>query len=317
MITITLPPRYLTVQDQGRKHSRSTGVPRGGAMDSFALAATNLLVGNTETAAALEWALGGGALRFEADCVFALGGATAVATLAGESIVPFTTLHARAGDELAIERISGGRFLYIAFRGGIDVPLVLHSRSTYLPGRFGGCEGRLLRKGETLALNPAASVAPSQRFRPPETLIPKYGNVAVRITRGPQASAFDENEWATLLKGEYKISTSSDRTGYRLDGPSLTNAVPTLASEASCQGAIQIPGNGKPIALMADAPTVGGYPKIAVVAEADLPLLAQRSPGEDVRFELVTIEESQRALKQRASDLQTIGELATAAAGRR
>ena len=122
---------------------------------------------------------------------------------------------------------------------------------------------------------------------------------------------FDESALRTLTESEYRVTAASDRTGYKLEGPALANPVGTLPSEAGCPGSIQIPGDGLPIALMADAPTVGGYPKIAVVAEADLPLIAQRSPGEPIRFELITIEQSQRLLKRRASDLHTISQLAS------
>lgn len=314
MITITRAPPYLTVQDSGRTRSRSAGVPRGGAMDSFALGATNALVGNALSAAVLEWALGGGTLRFDTECVFALGGATAVATLSGSAVPPLTTTRARAGDELAVEGIASGRFLYLGFAGGIDVPVVLHSRSTYLPGRFGGYEGRLVRSGDSIRLGPRNAAAPGAGFHFPAELIPDYRRGGVRITRGPQADLFGDAPWGTLVETEFLIASASDRTGYRLDGPALTKSAPTLPSEAGCQGAIQVPGDGKPITLMADAPTVGGYPKMAIVSEADLPILAQRSPGEGVRFELVAIEQSQRALRRRVSDLHTLRQLAGALA---
>jgi urea carboxylase len=132
----------------------------------------------------------------------------------------------------------------------------------------------------------------------------------VHVTCGTHSDLFDDAAWHTFADSEYKVSAASDRTGYRLEGPALRNPVGTLPSEASCPGSIQVPGDGLPIALMADAPTVGGYPKIAVVSGADLPILAQRSPGETIRFELVTIEQSQRAQRRRASDLHTISQLA-------
>jgi antagonist of KipI len=283
-------------------------------MDVFALQALNAIVGNALDSAALEWALGGGTLRFQSDCVFAIGGARARATLAGQTMASFTTSHARAGDELTVEQLTAGRFLYIAFNGGIDVPRILGSRSTYLPGRFGGLNGRMVAHGDTLALEPHARSTPSEGFTCPPELLPRYESAAVRITRGPHADLFDEAAWQTLTEAEFTVSTASDRTGYKLKGKALRHATGSLPSDASCQGAIQIPGDGTPIVLMADAPTVGGYPKIAVVTEADLPILAQRSPGEAVRFQLVTIEQSQRALKRRASDLYTIGATGAASA---
>lgn len=291
-------------------HSRAQGVPQGGAIDSFALRATNALAGNETNAAAFEWALGGGAVRFEQRAVFALGGATARATLAGRAVAPFTTTHARDGDELAIDQISTGRFLYVAISGGIDVPVILGSRSTYLPARFGGYQGRILKRDDTIAIGAPPTRAPADGFHCAAELLPPYGAGVAHITRGTHTDLFDEGAWRTLLESEYRVSAASDRTGYKLEGAALSNKAGTLPSEAGCPGAIQVPGDGFPIALMADAPTVGGYPKIAVVAEADLPIIAQRSPGETIRFELITIEQSQRALRRRASDLHTISQLA-------
>src|SRR5450756_2865050 len=302
MITITRAPPYLTVQNGGRKHSRSFGVPRGGAMDLFAIRAINAIVGNSLDAAALEWALGGGAVRFDRDCLFAIGGATARATLSGKIVAPCTTTHAQAGEEFTVEQITSGRFLYLACDGGIDVPVLLGSRSTYLPGRFGGYEGRMLRSGDSVALGAPPATHPAEGFRSAADPTPRYDSEIVHVTAGTQEDLFDESAWRTLTESDYRISTASDRTGYKLEGPTLGNSLGMLPSEAGCPGAIQVPGDGLPIVLMADAPTVGGYPKIAVVSEADLPILAQRRPGESIRFQLITIEQSQRALKRRMSD---------------
>jgi len=311
VIVITHAPPYLTVQDGGRKHSRSSGVPQSGAMDGFALCATNAMVGNSVAAAAFEWALGGGTLRFESECVFAIGGATARASLSGRSVAPCTTTYARAGNELSVEQITAGRFLYLAFNGGIEVPLLLGSRSTYLPGRFGGYQGRTLKNGDAVLLGEREGEPPAEGFHCPADLLPRYDSGIVHATRGTQEELFDESAWLTLTESEYRVSTASDRTGYRLEGPALRNRLGALPSESSCSGAIQITGDGLPIVLMSDAPTVGGYPKIAVVSEADLPILAQRRPGEGIRFVLTSIEQSQRALRRRVSDLHTIGQLAS------
>jgi antagonist of KipI len=283
-------------------------------MDMFALQALNAIVGNALDSPALEWALGGGTLRFRGDCVLAIGGAHARATLGGRTTASFTTCYARAGDELAVEQLTSGRFLYIAFSGGIDVPGILGSGSTYLPGHFGGCNGRMIVRNDTLQLGHRPTSVPSDGFTCPPELLPRYESAAVRITRGPHADLFDEVAWSTLTETEFTVSTASDRAGYKLKGKRVSDAERNLPSDPSCQGAIQIPGDGTPIVLMADAPTVGGYPKIAVVAEADLPILAQRSPGERIRFQLVTIEQSQRALRRRSSDLYTIGATGAASA---
>lgn len=285
-------------------------MPQGGAIDPFALRAANALAGNPVDAAGLEWALGGGSITFEQDTVIALGGAKAHAELSGKTAAPWTTIYAQSGDELTIDQISGGRFLYLAVSGGIDVPVILGSRSTYLPGRFGGYMGRTLKRGDSLPFGGQSNQPPAKGFHSPAELLPRYETGVVHVLRGTHADLFSESAWRTLTAGEYRVSPASDRTGYKLEGAALPNAAGTLPSEASCPGSIQIPGDGFPIALMADAPTVGGYPKIAVVASADLAILAQRSPGDTIRFELITIEQSQRALRRREADLQTISQLA-------
>jgi allophanate hydrolase subunit 2 len=173
----------------------------------------------------------------------------------------------------------------------------------------------MIAHDNSLPLGQRPASTPAEGFTCAPELLPRYESSAVRITRGTHADLFDETVWQTLLETEFTVSAASDRTGYRLQEKVLDGAAANLPSDASCQGAIQIPGDGAPIVLMADAPTVGGYPKIAVVAEADLPILAQRSPGEIVRFQLVTIEQSQRALRRSASDLQTIRATGAASAG--
>jgi antagonist of KipI len=314
MITITHAPPYLTVQDAGRRHSRAFGVPRGGAMDLFALEALNAIVGNAPDAAALEWALSGGSLKFEDDSVFAIGGARARATLAGRDVPPFTTVYAAAGSELEIEQITDGRFLYIACAGAVDVPAVLGSRSTYLPGHFGGFQGRTLGRGDSLPLGHWPSTIPAAGFTCPAELLPAYTSSVVRVTAGSHADLFDDAAWRAFTETDFVLSHASDRTGYKLHGQAVGHGLGSLPSDPGCQGAIQIPSEGTPIVLMADAPTVGGYPKIAVVSKTDMPILAQRSPGASVRFELITIEQSQRALKRRASDQKTIRSLGAASA---
>lgn len=314
MITITQAPPYLTVQDAGRRHSRAFGVPRGGAMDLFALEALNSIVGNAPDAAALEWALSGGSLKFGVDSVFAIGGARARAVLGGSDVPPFTTMYAAAGTELEIEQITAGRFLYIACAGGVDVPAVLGSRSTYLPGHFGGFQGRTIAHGDALPLGKRSPTIPAAGFSCPAEFLPAYTSSVVRVAAGTHADQFDDSAWRAFTETDFVVSHASDRTGYKLHGQPVSHGLGSLPSDPGCQGAIQIPSEGTPIVLMADAPTVGGYPKIAVVSKTDMPILAQRSPGASVRFELITIEQSQRALKRRASDQKTIRSLGAASA---
>lgn len=311
MITVTKAPPYLTIQDCGRKRSRSFGVPPGGAMDAFALQAANAILGNELDAAALEWALGGGTIRFERDCGCAIAGASVHATVGGRSIAPCTSTIARAGEELTVGQIDSGRFLYVAVSGGIAVPPLLGSRSTYLPGKFGGLEGRNLKTGDVVEVTEAA--LPFAPVHCSAELIPRYDAGIVHVTPGPQENLFDDDGWRILCESEYRLANASDRTGYRLEGPALPKVPAALPSEPGCPGAIQIPGDGLPIVLMADAPTIGGYPKIAVVTESDLAILAQRRPGDRIRFERASHDQSRRALRRRHADLHAIRQLALSA----
>ena len=307
MISVTKAPPYLTIQDAGRSNFRAAGVPRGGAMDSFAMSAANLMVGNDARAAVLEWALAGGTLTFSGASSFALVGAIVRATIGGRPVAPCTTTPAAPGEQLIIEQFVTGRFLYIAVSGGFDVPVLLGSRSTYLPGRFGGFDGRLIKTGDQLMIGERGS-SPAEGFHCAAELMPRYESETVHIIPGPQADLFSEDAFRVLSESLHRIAAASDRTGYKIDGPSLGTSFGSLPSEAACPGAIQVPGDGHPIILMADAPTVGGYPKIGVVSEADLPIVAQRRPGEALRFEIVTIEQSQKALRRRMAALNTIAQ---------
>lgn len=316
MITVVVAPPYLTVQDLGWRAYRAVGMPVGGAMDRWALQVANFVAGNAPDVAALEWALGGGALRFERDMAIAIAGASATATLRGAAVPACTTLVARRGDELRIERIDEGRFVYVAVRGGIAVPPLLGSRSTYLPARFGGLEGRRLAAGDRLPVGPApVQPPPPEGFAVPSALRPRHDAARLRVIPGPQRSLVDAAEWARFLDADFTVSVASDRRGYRLEGvlaptPSAPAALP---SEPACPGAVQLPSGGAPIVLMPDGPTVGGYPKIAVVCAADLPVLAQRAPRTTVRFSEIDVREAQTLHRRRAIDLHTLAHLARSA----
>jgi biotin-dependent carboxylase-like uncharacterized protein len=312
MIEIVVAPPYLTVQDQGRLGHRAEGVPGGGAMDSWAHAVANIIVGNPANSAALEWGLSGGRIRWQRSGLFALAGARVEATLDGAPVAMHRSLRAEAGSELVITRFLDGRFLYIALSGGIDVPLVLGSRSTYLAARFGGLEGRMVRSGDRLAVGSSAE-QPVVGFTVPADLVPRYDSGEIGVVAGPHAGLFSAATWRVLTETAFGIDAASDRMGYRLVGPPIEHAGDAaLPSAPVCAGAVQIPAGGRPIVLMADGPTVGGYPVIAVVCSADLPVVAQRRPGGKLRFRTMTVEESQRALRRRAVAIHTIAHLAGA-----
>lgn len=317
-IRILSAPPLLTVQDLGRPGHRAAGLPAGGAMDPWALRTANALVGNEEGRAALEWAGGGGALSCGREVQLALAGADVEATIDGRRVTAGCTLRLPAGAVLEVGRMRAGRFLYLAVAGGIAVPSVLGGAATYLPAGLGGLEGRRLRAGDLLPVRRAPDRAATGGFRCPAELldpVPAAGD-AIRFVRGPRAAMLDDEGWATLAGAEFHVGRASDRMGYRLDGPSVTaDARPDMASEPACPGAIQLPPDGHPIVLMADAPTVGGYPQVAVVCSADLGRLAQSPPGTALRFTVVTVAEAQRLYRRRRVAAWTVGELATGATG--
>jgi biotin-dependent carboxylase-like uncharacterized protein len=264
------------------------GLPRCGAMDPAMLARANTRVGNLPDAAGIEWALGPGTLRLRDDAVLVVLAAGRV-SLEGEAVdQEHPLIRATAGSRVDLEPDPWVRFLYIAIRGGIDVPLLLGSRSTYLPGGFGGFEGRKLKAGDLLPVGPAPALERGGTTHPHDEAAPETADLAIRVVRGPQWDQFSGAARQVFIEGRYQVARASDRMGYRLEGPVIPLERPTsLPSEAACAGAIQVPGDGQPIVLMPDGPTVGGYPKIAVVLEADLGILAQAVPGRGVRFEAV------------------------------
>ena len=283
-----------TVQDLGRFGLRRLGVPTAGAMDAAALLAANAAVGNPADAAGLECTLAGPLILFLAPARFALAGADLGAVLDRSDLGPWNVplerpVLARPGSVLRFRGRRSGCRAFVAFAGGLDVPVVLGSRSTDLVSRFGGLGGRPLRAGDRLALGaPAGGGHPSSgraRDSHPTT-------VEARVVLGPQTGAFEPAAVERLLAEAWGVTSASDRVGLRLAGPSLRPRTQGAGvSEGLLFGSIEVPPDGQPIVMMADAPTTGGYPRIATVVTTDLPLLAQLVPGEGhVRFEAVDTE---------------------------
>jgi biotin-dependent carboxylase-like uncharacterized protein len=287
LIVVHRAPAYATVQDNGRRGYMSSGVPRAGAMDLPALHTLNALLGNPVNAAAVECALTGGELELQERVTFAIGGAGGTVRINDREILPYQAHASRPGDVLAIDAIAPGRFLYIAFAGGIDCPVVMGSRSTYVPGSFGGIEGRRLKNGDTLKTVPTPRTRHHVAEPLPSALHPRRRSGPLRfIARG----APDE-----LTLSEWTLSASSDRTGYRLAGQAVIGGA-SIVSEPVCPGVIQLPPGGEPIILMADAPTVGGYRILGTVITSDIGTLAQFPPGEPLSFEIVSVASAQREL---------------------
>jgi biotin-dependent carboxylase-like uncharacterized protein len=266
-------------------------------MDAPAHRAANRLLGNSPDAPALECTVVGPVLRFLAPARFALAGADLGAVLEREDLgtwpVPLgIRVLARAGNVLRFTGRRSGCRAYLALAGGIDVPAVLGSRSNDLGSGFGGLEGCALRAGDGLGLGPPGRGGEFE-IRPPEA----PSSERVRVVLGPQVDHLRPESVATFLAEPYTVGPASDRVGCRLLGPTLAHHGPAeILSDGMVMGSIEVPPDGHPIVMMADGPTTGGYPKIATVITADLPLLAQALPGQDqVRFTAVDVEEARRA----------------------
>jgi antagonist of KipI len=299
-----------TIQDLGRRGHQREGIPAAGAMDPLALRVANLLVGNDEEAAALEITLAGPTLSFDTSTLVALAGADLSATVNGERAPPWRALRVPPRATLSFGQLVRGCRAYLAIGGGIDVPAVLGSRSTYLRAKFGGVSGRALRRDDVFA-----ALAPSPLSRRIEAGIARAGSRVVVAHWGagpslvPPYSTFpsvsllpgEHTPWLTtgsrqqLWSAEFRVGAQSDRMGYRLEGAVLElSEHREILSEAVTFGTVQLPPGGSPILLMADRQTTGGYPRIGEVATVDLPLVAQLKPGDRLRFRPISLEEAQR-----------------------
>ncbi len=301
MITIVEAHGPVTVQDLGWQGWYRDGVGRSGAMDRLALMLGNVLLGNDEGAAAIEVPLTPFRLRFDAEVNFAVTGADCGATLDGRALPPYWAGHARAGQELRLGPVRSGGFAYVAVAGGIDVPTALGGRSTHLRGAFGGFEGRRLHAGDVLPAGTAASALPAGGIGTLPLPLGMAGDGAIALRALP-ASEYDRylhEDQARFWDETWTVTAQSNRTGYRLDGPVLRMRERLeMRSHGIVPGIVQVPSGGTPIIQLADAATMGGYPKIATVIEADLWRLGQMRAGQKLRFVPVGYGEAVRALDE-------------------
>jgi antagonist of KipI len=302
---------FLTsVQDLGRTGYRQSGVSVGGALDSFALRVANALVENEEDAAGLEATLGKLRLRFEDQRIVAWCGGAFTARIGDEDLPPGHAGLVTKDDELIMTAPNAGSRAWLTISGGINVPLVLSSRSTDLRGNFGGHEGRTLRDADVLSLGvPSTKESTAELFH--DRKISEWSAPApwsatarrdrfLRIVRGANWDRFTLGAQTSLVTTSFSVTSDSDRMGARLDGPNLARIETSdLLSEAVAPGTLQVPPNGKPILLLGDCQTIGGYPKIAHVITVDLPIAAQLWPGDAVRFHEVSLAEAQELLRER------------------
>ncbi len=282
-----------TIQDLGRLAYQDYGVPVSGAMDKDALILGNISVGNFPDEAGIE--IFGGIFRgiFLEEAFFSVTGATSFATLNGETVKSWKALKANKGDVLEVYSRGFGAWSYLCIRGGVDVPVVLGSKSTYLRGRFGGFEGRPLKKGDVIKRGSRFLCSwPPPDIEIYEELKPSYSfSPTIRVILGPQDYMISEEGIRVFLESTYQVSPRCDRMGMMLEGPKIKHkGGADIISEGTVIGSIQIPGEGLPFVLMADSPTTGGYVKIATVITVDIPVLAQLLPGASLKFEAVSLE---------------------------
>ncbi len=302
MISILKPAVQTSVQDLGRRGFRHLGVGASGAMDRLSLMIGNSLVGNAADAAALELCLPPARIRFDASCVIALTGADCVARLDDTPVLLGHRILVQPGQTLDLSSARSGMRAYLCISGGIDVPLVMGSRSTDLQAGLGGLEGRPIRRGDVLKIVPATI---SSRARAGVRL-PQMGS-CVRVLPGPEFDSFTAASRDAFIRASWKVTGQSNRMGYRLEGPVLVRQdAEELKSHAVFPGLIQVPPGGAPIVLMADAQATGGYPRIASVIAADQWRLAQIPPGASIQWQLCTRADALRALQKQHGYLQTL-----------
>lgn len=303
---VITPGSFTTVQDKGRFGYQHVGIPVSGVLDSFACRVANLLVGNPEGSAVLESTIVGPQLAVMRETDIALTGAEMNAKLNYKPVENWKTIRVKPGDMLTFQQVKSGCRGYLAVSGGIQVPEVMGSMSTYFGGKIGGYGGRPLKKGDTVKRG-SGSLLDAPRHLPKKWL-PRYPDkITLRTVAGPQDDHFDEG-LETLFQSEFMVTPRADRMGYRLQGTPIKhrgNMPKSIISEPTMPGGIQVPADGQPIILLVEQ-TVGGYTKIATVISTDLTNIAQAVPGDSVKFENVTLEKAHAIYREHETRLEEI-----------
>ncbi|MCT8138163.1 biotin-dependent carboxyltransferase [Anaerobacillus sp. CMMVII] len=301
-----------TIQDLGRYSFQKYGVVVGGAMDSFSHKLANLLVGNQISEATLEITLLGPELVFLEDTIFAICGGYFLPQLNFDVVPMGRPIFVKKGSILKFGNCQSGCRAYLAIKGGIDTPLVMMSRSTYEPAKYGGLHGEKLKKGDIIPVKSQKLknnfIVHNDNFSTTRWFVHSLKkSKKIRVTRGRQYSDFTLEAIENFFEKEYQLSLDSDRMGYRLEGEKLVtlNTVEQI-SEATAFGTVQVPADGQPIILMADRQPTGGYPKLANVISVDLPLLAQLKPRDMVQFEEISLEEAQELYVAQEKELRRL-----------
>lgn len=302
------PGISTTIQDRGRFGAQALGVPVSGAMDPEMLRLANALVGNSPWEAALEIVHAGPVLEVEAQTVrialAALGGVLTVNGPETRTIPPWRGVTLKKGDRLRIAATGMAVCAYLAVEGGFDVPPVMGSLSTYVRGRIGGLNGRALIAGDRLAIKrERASERPDMVFPKP----PTFESGPLRVVPGPQSDRFQPEAFDILCGSVYVVGRAADRMGLRLEGPEIPHRDGhDIVSDGIATGAIQVPGDRRPVLLLPDRQTVGGYPKIGTVCSADLPRAGRLRTGDKVRFAPISAAAAQALVRRRHVEIEAL-----------
>lgn len=308
-LDVVAPGLMTSVQDLGRFGAQALGMPVAGATDAIALRLANAVAGNAENTAALEVGYLGPTLVAASDGVRVVLGGKAKLILqpadGGEarSVKPWRSLLLKRGDRLTIGAVEEGGVAYLAVAGGFAIPAFMGSLSTYMRSGLGGFEGRALKAGDRLPLNTTAAEGDERELA--EEI--DYGSGPVRVVLGPQDDRFTAKGIETFLSAIYTVTKEADRMGIRLEGDSVEHTRGAdIASEGVVTGSIQVPGNGKPIILMADRQTTGGYTKIATVISADLPRVGRMKPGDTLSFVAVEVAAAEAARREQEKQVRRL-----------
>ena len=321
-LRILQPGIQTTLQDLGRWGNQHLGVPVSGAMDEFASAMANLLVGNDEHAACLEFVMSNASFTVEDDCLMAFCGKGTEVWAQGENIPLWRSCLVKAGTEIKMRPVSRGYRTYLSVAGGFQVLPVMNSRSTYEPAQLGGLAGRALQQNDKLVVEPTASAI---SFHMIDTLArenrnlavshwtvdfktpPDYSREFIRMVKGPEWDWFTDEAQGRFFGSGFTLSVQSNRMGFRMLGKPLSFKNQTeLISTAVCKGTLQVTNDGSLVMLMSDCQTTGGYPRIAQTAAVDLAVCAQLRPNDTVAFTEISGTDAERLYLERELELRQV-----------
>lgn len=308
-IVVENPGIQTTVQDEGRFGYQQFGVSPAGPMDAWSFYLANILVGNDRKEGALEMTFSGPTLKFEEDNIIAVTGANMAPTLNGEAMPVYQAVLVHKGDVLSFGFVNGsGCRSYLAFSGGLDIPLVMGSKATLMRNELGGVNGRKLEKGDRIKFSAPKTELPNMELRHLAKEQFPQKEATLRVVVGPQDDEFSKEELRKFFWYGAEITNEFDRMGCRLrrEEPLKHLGDGNIITDGIAFGSIQVPSNGQPIIMLADRQTTGGYTKIGTVITVDLPKLAQSVPGYRVRFIEVSMELAQELYKQRLAALDRL-----------